>query len=86
MFLPAPADFRDDFVAGVSGAFGLDPVLFSTGDDCFKVEVLRLDFDSGMAFVVFLVVKGLDTSFSTSFLGKAGFLELTAELGLDETA
>lgn len=42
-----------------------------------------LCLDSEMVFVVFLIVEGLDISFSTSFLGEAGFLELRAEPGLD---
>lgn len=85
-FLTAPEDFRDDFVGSVSGAFCLGPVLFGAVSDCLEedVEALMLGFDSEMAFVVFLIVEGLDISFSTSFLGEAGFLELRAEPGLDE--
>lgn len=85
-FLTAPEDFGDDFVGSVSGAFCLGPVLFGAEGDCLEedVEALTLGLDSGMAFVVFFVVAGLDISFSTSFLGEAGFLELWAEPGLDE--
>lgn len=84
-FLTAPEDFRD-FVGSVSGAFCLGPVLFGVVSDCLEedVEALMLGFDSEMAFVVFLIAEGLDISFSTSFLGEAGFLELRAEPGLDE--
>lgn len=84
--LTAPEDFRDDFVGSVSVAFCLGPVLFGAEGDCLEedVEALTLGLASGMAFVVFFVVAGLDISFSTSFLGEAGFLELRAEPGLDE--
>ncbi len=84
--LTTPEDFRDDFVGSVSGAFCLGPVLFGAEGDCLEedVEALTLGLDSGMAFVVFFVVAGLDISFSTSFLGEAGFLELRTEPGLDE--
>lgn len=86
--LPAPEDFRDDFVGSVSGAFCLGPVLFGAAGDCLEedVEALILGFDSGMAFVVFFVAAGLDIFFSTSFLGEAGFLEVPGldGPGLDE--
>lgn len=85
-FLTAPIDLRDDFVESVSGAFCLGPVLFGAASDCLEedVEALMLCLDSEMAFVVFLIAEGLEISFSTSFLGEAGFLELRAEPGLDE--
>lgn len=86
--LPAPEDFRDDFVGSVSGAFCLGPVLFGAAGDCLEedVEALILGFDSGMAFVVFFVAAGLDIFFSTTFLGEAGFLEVPGldGPGLDE--
>jgi len=85
-FLAAPKDLRDDFVESVSEAFCLGPVLFGAASDCLEedVEALMLCLDSEMAFVVFLIVEGLDISFSTSFLGEAGFLEIRAEPGLEE--
>lgn len=85
-FLTAPNGLRDDLVESVSGAFCLGAVLFGAASDCLEedVEGLMLCFDSEMAFVVFLIAEGLDISFSTSFLGEAGFLELRAEPGLDE--
>lgn len=48
------------------------------------MEALTLGLESEMAFVVFFVVAGLEISFSISFLGEAGFLELRAAPGLDE--
>lgn len=85
-FLTGPEDFRGDFVESDSGAFCLGTVLFWAVSDCLEedVEALMLGLDSEMAFVVFLIVEGLDRSFSTSFLGEADFLELRAEPGLDE--
>lgn len=87
------ADRGDDFAAGVSSVFSLAAVLFVAAVVA-GLEVDTVGFaalETGLASAVlglvvsFLVVESLDPSFSSSFLGDGGFLELRVELGLDET-
>lgn len=85
-FLTTPEGFTDDFARRLSGALCLGPVLVGAAGECLEedVEALTLDLDSEIAFVVFLIVEGLDISFSISFLGKAVLLEQRDEPSLDE--
>lgn len=73
------ADLGEDFTAGVSGILLLGPLLFAGAgdgldDDTVGFAGLVLGFKSVLGFVGFLVVKSLEPSFSSSFLGEVGFL------------
>lgn len=80
----------EDFAAGVSGTFLLGPLLFVAAvdgldDDTVGLAGLVLGFESVLGFVGFLVVESLEPSFSSSFLGEVGFLEVMTDPARGET-
>lgn len=82
-------DLGEDFAAGVSEGFLLGPLLFEApgdglNDDTVGLAGLMLGFESVLGFVGFRVVESLEPSFSSSFLGEVGFLEVWTEPGRGE--
>lgn len=83
-------DDDDDFAAAVSGIFLLGPLLFVVAEDGLDDDTVGLDalafggFESVLGFVGFLVVESLEPSFSSPFLGDAGFLLVKTEPGRGE--
>lgn len=84
------ADLGDGFIAGASSVFCLTAILFVVAGAGLEVDTEGFAaLETGLASAVlglvsFLAFACLDPSFSSSFLGDGGFLELRVELGLDE--
>lgn len=82
-------DLGEDFADAVSGIFLLGPLLFVVAGDGLD-DTVGLDgfvlggFESVLGFVCFLVVESLEPSFSSPFLGEAGFLLVKTEPGRGE--
>lgn len=87
--LDGMTDLGEDFTTGVSATFLLGPLLFVVAgdgldDDTVDLDGLVLGFESVLSFDGFLVVESLEPSFSSSFLGEVGFLEVISEPGRGE--